>query len=166
MGLCANNLTPSGCRTPSRLARGPGAAGAANSQLPAGSCPLHARSGGESESPGDILGNWHACPDLWHSISAPCDPQPALAAEVAALEADDDDRREMIEIAEFMESMRAAGCHTRISPAGGLWPRAAWPPMPSDRSGRRAAASLGSSRRAHLAQRQASVVPPGDRPAG
>jgi predicted transcriptional regulator len=33
----------------------------------------------------------------------------ALAAEAAALEADDDDRREMIEIADFMESMRAAG---------------------------------------------------------
>jgi predicted transcriptional regulator len=33
----------------------------------------------------------------------------ALVAEVAALEADDDDRREMIEVADFMESMRAAG---------------------------------------------------------
>jgi Arc/MetJ-type ribon-helix-helix transcriptional regulator len=33
----------------------------------------------------------------------------ALAAEVAALEADEDDRREMLEVAEFMESMRAAG---------------------------------------------------------
>jgi len=33
----------------------------------------------------------------------------ALAAEVAALEADDDDRREMLEVADFMESMRAAG---------------------------------------------------------
>jgi hypothetical protein len=33
----------------------------------------------------------------------------ALAAEVAALEADDDDRREMLEVAEFMESMRATG---------------------------------------------------------
>jgi Arc/MetJ-type ribon-helix-helix transcriptional regulator len=33
----------------------------------------------------------------------------ALAAEVAALEADEDDRREMLEAAEFMESMRAAG---------------------------------------------------------
>lgn len=33
----------------------------------------------------------------------------ALAAEVAALEADQDDRREMLEVAEFMESMRAAG---------------------------------------------------------
>lgn len=33
----------------------------------------------------------------------------ALAAEVAALEADDDDRREMLEVAAFMESMRAAG---------------------------------------------------------
>jgi hypothetical protein len=32
----------------------------------------------------------------------------ALAAEVAALEADDDDRREMLEVADFMESMRAA----------------------------------------------------------
>lgn len=32
-----------------------------------------------------------------------------LAAEVAALEADEDDRREMLEVAEFMESMRAAG---------------------------------------------------------
>src|SRR5271155_229370 len=31
----------------------------------------------------------------------------ALAAEAAALEADDDDRREMIELAAFMESMRA-----------------------------------------------------------
>ena len=31
----------------------------------------------------------------------------ALAAEVAALEADDDDRREMLETAAFMESMRA-----------------------------------------------------------
>jgi Arc/MetJ-type ribon-helix-helix transcriptional regulator len=33
----------------------------------------------------------------------------ALAAEVAALEADEDDRREMLEVAEFMENMRAAG---------------------------------------------------------
>jgi Arc/MetJ-type ribon-helix-helix transcriptional regulator len=33
----------------------------------------------------------------------------ALAAEVAVLEADEDDRREMLEVAEFMESMRAAG---------------------------------------------------------
>jgi len=33
----------------------------------------------------------------------------ALAAEVAALEADEGDRREMIEVASFMESMRAEG---------------------------------------------------------
>jgi predicted transcriptional regulator len=33
----------------------------------------------------------------------------ALAAEVAALEADDDDRREMLDVASFMESMRAPG---------------------------------------------------------
>ena len=33
----------------------------------------------------------------------------ALAAEVAALEADEGDRREMLEVASFMESMRAAG---------------------------------------------------------
>jgi predicted transcriptional regulator len=33
----------------------------------------------------------------------------ALSAEVAALEADEDDRREMLEVADFMESMRAAG---------------------------------------------------------
>jgi hypothetical protein len=33
----------------------------------------------------------------------------ALAAEVAALEADNDDRREMLEVAAIMESMRAAG---------------------------------------------------------
>lgn len=33
----------------------------------------------------------------------------ALAAEVAALEADEDDRREMLEVAAFMENMRAAG---------------------------------------------------------
>jgi predicted transcriptional regulator len=33
----------------------------------------------------------------------------ALAAEVASLEADEDDRREMLEVADFMESMRAAG---------------------------------------------------------
>lgn len=33
----------------------------------------------------------------------------ALAAEVAALEADEDDRREMLDIASFMESMRAPG---------------------------------------------------------
>lgn len=32
----------------------------------------------------------------------------ALAAEVAALEADDDDRREMREVAEFMEGLRAS----------------------------------------------------------
>ena len=31
----------------------------------------------------------------------------ALAAEAAALEADEDDRREMLEVAAFMESMRA-----------------------------------------------------------
>ena len=33
----------------------------------------------------------------------------ALADEVAALEADEGDRREMLEVASFMESMRAAG---------------------------------------------------------
>jgi Arc/MetJ-type ribon-helix-helix transcriptional regulator len=32
-----------------------------------------------------------------------------VAAEVAALEADEGDRREMLEVADFMESMRAAG---------------------------------------------------------
>jgi antitoxin component of RelBE/YafQ-DinJ toxin-antitoxin module len=32
-----------------------------------------------------------------------------LAAEVAALEADEDDRREMLAVAELMESLRAAG---------------------------------------------------------
>jgi predicted transcriptional regulator len=32
-----------------------------------------------------------------------------LAAEVAALEADEDHRREMLEVADFMESMRAGG---------------------------------------------------------
>jgi Arc/MetJ-type ribon-helix-helix transcriptional regulator len=32
-----------------------------------------------------------------------------LAAEVAALEADEDDRREMLEVAGFMEALRAAG---------------------------------------------------------
>jgi predicted transcriptional regulator len=33
----------------------------------------------------------------------------ALAAEVTALEADEDDRREMLQVAAVMESMRAAG---------------------------------------------------------
>lgn len=33
----------------------------------------------------------------------------ALAAEVAALEADDDDRAEMLEVAGLMESLRASG---------------------------------------------------------
>lgn len=33
----------------------------------------------------------------------------ALAAEVAALEADEQDRREMLEVASFMENLRAAG---------------------------------------------------------
>jgi predicted transcriptional regulator len=33
----------------------------------------------------------------------------ALSAEVAALEADEDDRREMLEVAAVMEIMRAAG---------------------------------------------------------
>jgi metal-responsive CopG/Arc/MetJ family transcriptional regulator len=33
----------------------------------------------------------------------------ALAAEVAALEADDDDRAEMMAVAELMESLRAPG---------------------------------------------------------
>lgn len=33
----------------------------------------------------------------------------AIAAEAAALEADQDDRQEMLEVAGFMESMRAAG---------------------------------------------------------
>ena len=35
--------------------------------------------------------------------------KPALAAEVAALEADDDDRAEMLAVADVMESLRAAG---------------------------------------------------------
>ena len=33
----------------------------------------------------------------------------ALAAEVAALEADDDDRAEMLAVADLMESLRASG---------------------------------------------------------
>jgi predicted transcriptional regulator len=33
----------------------------------------------------------------------------ALAAEAAELESDEDDRREMLEVARLMESMRAAG---------------------------------------------------------
>jgi len=33
----------------------------------------------------------------------------ALAAEAAALEADEDDRQEMLAVAELMESLRAAG---------------------------------------------------------
>ncbi len=33
----------------------------------------------------------------------------ALAAEVAALEADEDDRTEMLAVADLMESLRAAG---------------------------------------------------------
>ena len=33
----------------------------------------------------------------------------ALAAEVAALEADEDDRTEMLAVAELMESLRASG---------------------------------------------------------
>jgi len=33
----------------------------------------------------------------------------ALAAEVAALEADEDDRAEMLAVADIMESLRAAG---------------------------------------------------------
>ena len=33
----------------------------------------------------------------------------ALAAEVSALEADEDDRREMLEVAAFMERVRAQG---------------------------------------------------------
>ncbi len=33
----------------------------------------------------------------------------ALAAEVAALEADDDDRAEMLAVADLMESLRATG---------------------------------------------------------
>lgn len=33
----------------------------------------------------------------------------SLAAEVATLEADEDDRREMLEVAALMENMRAAG---------------------------------------------------------
>ena len=32
----------------------------------------------------------------------------ALAAEAAEIEADEDDRREMLEVAEFMEDMRAS----------------------------------------------------------
>jgi predicted transcriptional regulator len=35
--------------------------------------------------------------------------QAAIAAEVAALEADEGDRREMLEVADFMEGMRATG---------------------------------------------------------
>ena len=38
----------------------------------------------------------------------------AIAAEAAALEADEDDRREMLEVADFMGSMRAAGRHSQV----------------------------------------------------
>lgn len=38
-------------------------------------------------------------------------PRRQLAAEVAALEADENDRDEMLAVASLMESMRAAGVH-------------------------------------------------------
>jgi hypothetical protein len=60
----------------------------------------------------------------------------ALAAEAAVLEGDEDDRREMLEVANFMESMRAAGRHSRIPLATGNGPRATWPTVRSDRAGR------------------------------
>ena len=41
--------------------------------------------------------------------AAPLQRRAALAAEVAALEADEDDRQQMPEVAAMMESMRAAG---------------------------------------------------------
>jgi hypothetical protein len=55
--------------------------------------------------------------DLGRSSSADSCPERAarlrhratLAAEAAALEADEADRREMLEVAALMESMRAAG---------------------------------------------------------
>lgn len=47
------------------------------------------------------------------------DDRPALAAEVAALEADQRDRAEMLEVAELMENLRAPGWHLRASIAKG-----------------------------------------------
>jgi predicted transcriptional regulator len=43
----------------------------------------------------------------------------ALAVEMAALEADEDDRREMLEVADFMESMRAGDDIHEFRPARG-----------------------------------------------
>lgn len=41
--------------------------------------------------------------------AARLDDRAALAAEVAALEGDEDDRAEMLQVAELMESLRAPG---------------------------------------------------------
>lgn len=43
------------------------------------------------------------------SAAASARRRQALRAEVAALEADEDDRREMLEVAAFMEALRAEG---------------------------------------------------------
>src|SRR5262249_4705474 len=86
-----------------------------------------------------------------------------LAAEVAALEADNDDRREMLEVAAVMEIMRAAGGRARVPPHARDRSRAAGPTLRCDRSGQRAPAALCGPGRANVAQRQAGIVPPRDR---
>src|SRR6202050_2308943 len=55
--------------------------------------------------------------------------QAAIAAEVAALEADEGDRRGMLRVADFMEGMRAGGSPPRVRPARGNRSRAARPPV-------------------------------------
>src|SRR5260221_12009544 len=57
----------------------------------------------------------------------------ALAAEGAALEADEDDRREMLEVSSLMDSLPAAGGHTRGPPSPRSCPRTARPPIWSTR---------------------------------
>src|ERR1017187_1040945 len=75
-----------------------------------------------------------------------------LAAEVAALEADEEDRREMLEVAALMESMRAEGCRPRVPPAARNWTRTTWPPIWRYRPGQRTTATLGDTRCANVPQ--------------
>src|SRR5262249_48138434 len=88
-----------------------------------------------------------------------------LAAEVAALEADEEDRREMLEVAAVMEIMRAARCRPRVPSSARDGARAAGPALRRDRSGQRAPAALSRASCANVTQRQAGIVPPRDRAA-
>jgi antitoxin component of RelBE/YafQ-DinJ toxin-antitoxin module len=91
-----------------------------------------------------------------------CDKR-ALAAEVAALEADEEDRTEMLAVADLMESLRAPRRHLRLAATQGRGPRTTGATVRSCRAVRRLPSSLYGPGGAYIEERSIGVVPTRDR---